>query len=224
MRQCIRLQEECRTRRRTIADAVDVVRQKLGLNEVARATIRIGPLQLPSGDSTALVDVVFPDLGYVVSLPTSAQFKALHGTGPLHKEFEISLLDRAEVYADGSVLLLDGTRLRAVEVRPTYLPYEPSELDYRILRHAIFLTNSAHCYRKLLEGLPPEFKDKFEPHFQDVRALEYSRVRTIRAPLLKVLRGYIEDTDPELKVSNQKIADALATFGVRIPRRRRRAA
>jgi len=57
-----------------------------------------------------------------------------------------------------------------------------------------------------------------------VRALEYSRVRTIRAPLLKVLRGYIEDTDPELKVSNQKIADALATFGVRIPRRRRRAA
>jgi hypothetical protein len=43
-------------------------------------------------------------------------------------------------------------------------------------------------------------------------------------PLLKVLRGYIEDTDPELKVSNQKIADALATFGVRIPRRRRRAA
>ena len=57
-----RLHEQRRTSRRTVADALDVVRQRLGVDEIARAEIQIGPLQLPSGKLTALVDVVFPDL------------------------------------------------------------------------------------------------------------------------------------------------------------------
>jgi hypothetical protein len=56
----------------------------------------------------------------------------------------------------------------------------------------------------------------------DLRALDYSRVRTIQAPPLKVIQGYIEDNDPECKPSIQKIADALAAFGVRVPRPRPR--
>jgi hypothetical protein len=223
MQPSTRLQEEGRTSRRTVADALDVVRQKLGLNEIPRARIEIGPLQLPSGQCTALVDVVFPELGCIVSLPTSARFKALTDTSSQHQQFEIYRLDGAEVCSDGSVRLIDGTRLRAVEVVPTHLPYEPSQLDKRILGHVILLTNSYDCSRILLEGLPKDLQDKFEEDFRKARALDFSRVRTIQAPLLKVIRGYIERKNPELKVSDQKIADALATFGVRVPRRRPRA-
>jgi DNA-directed RNA polymerase specialized sigma54-like protein len=39
---------------------------------------------------------------------------------------------------------------------------------------------------------------------------------------LKAIKAYIETHDPELRVSNQKIADALAKCGVRVPRRRHR--
>lgn len=76
MQPFVRLQEERRTSRRTVADALDVVGQDLAPNEVLRAQIRIGPLRLPSGKCTALVDVVFPDLGYIVH-------PRLPGLGPL---------------------------------------------------------------------------------------------------------------------------------------------
>jgi hypothetical protein len=220
MQHYARLREEGRTKRRSVADALDVVRLELGLDEIRRAEISIGPLQLPNGKSTDLVAIVFPDLGCIVSLPTSDRFRARREANSRPEVFEISALDGAEVYPDGRVQLADGTRLRAVEVVPTYLPYKPSDRDERILRHVISLTNSHYCYRSLREDLPPDFPIPVpEP-----RGLDYSRVWTIKAPPLKVIRAYIEDNDPELKVSNQKIADALATFGVRVPRRRPRTA
>jgi hypothetical protein len=166
-----------------------------------------------------MVDVVFPDLGCTVSLPAATTFQARSGTGSPRKVLEISRLRAAEVCSDGSVQLVDGTRLRGVEVIPTHLPYEPSELDERILHHVIALTQSYHCYRSIREGLPADLQHLVP----DLYALDYGRVRTIKARLLKLIRAYIEKNDPELKVSNQKIADALARCGVRIPRRRPRA-
>ena len=142
-----------------------------------------------------MADVVFPDLGCVVSLPTSAQFRALSETSSRHEEFEVSRLEGAEVCFDGSVLLSDGIRLHAVEVTPTLLPYEPSEREERILRHVISLTKSAYCYRNFREDLPEHLQDQIP----DLWVLDYSRVRMIEAPLLKVIRGYIEDNDPRAK-------------------------
>src|ERR1700693_511122 len=89
MQQYVRLQEEYRTTRRTVADALEVVRLKLCLDEIPRAEITIGPLQLPSGKCTALVSVVFPDLGCIVSLPTSGQLRALSGTSSRQEVFGI---------------------------------------------------------------------------------------------------------------------------------------
>ena len=77
MAQMARLQEERRSSRRAIADVLEVVHQVFGLKETLRGEVRVGPLRLPSGEWTALVDVVFPDLDYRVSLPTSARFQAL---------------------------------------------------------------------------------------------------------------------------------------------------
>jgi hypothetical protein len=215
MPQYARLQEERRTRRRTVADALDIVHQVLGLDETPQGQIRVTPLRLPSGQCTALVDVVFPDLECIVSLPTSARFRALSGTSSQRSVFEIFRLDGAEICPDRTVLLADGTRLRAVEVIPTHLPYEPSELEVQILRHVIDLTRSHHCYRSIREGLP----EHLQHLVPDLRALDYSRVHTIQAPPLKLI-DFVKEHG--LMVSSQKIADALATFGVRVPRRRPR--
>ena len=217
MQPYVRLQEQRRTSRRTIADALEVVRQEFGLDDIGPAHVRIGPLRLPSGQCTALVDVVFSDLGCGVSLPTSSRFKARGGTSSRQQEFEIFRLDGAEICPDGSVLLADRTGWCAVEVVPTLLPYKLSKLDRKILGYVISLTKADYCYRSLREGLP----EHLQQMVPDIRVLDFSRVRMIKAPPLKVIRGYISDRDPDLRVSNQKIADALAMFGVRVPRLRR---
>jgi hypothetical protein len=220
MPQYVRWQEERRTSRRTVADALEAVWQNPAPGEVLRAHIEILPMLLPPGKWTALVDVVFPDLGCIVSLPTSARFRARSATNSEYQEFEICRLDGAEVASEASVLLADGTPLRAVEVVPTHLPYKPSELEERILRHVISLTNSYDCYRSIREGLP----EHLQRQVPDLRALDYSRVRRIQAPPLKRIRAYIEDHDRKLNFSNQKIADTLAMCGIRVPRRRPRRA
>jgi hypothetical protein len=218
MQEYVALQEGGRTKRRTVADALEVVREKLGVDEITRAEVSIHHLPLPSGECTGLVAVLFPDLGCCVTLPTSARFRGLTGTSSQQEVFEISRIDRATVGSDGSVRLVDGTWLRAVEVIPSHMPYELSELEKLILRHVIVLTGSYYCYRSIREGLP----EQLHQQVPDLRALDYSRVRTIRAPSLKVIKGFIEDQNPQLKVSSQKIADALAKCGVRVPRRRPR--
>ena len=213
----VRLQEERRNSRRTIADAFEVVHQVFGIDKI-RAEIQIGLMRLASGKVTGLVDVVFADLGCRVSLPTSARFKTLTDTSSQRQVFEISLLDRADVCSNGSVVIADGTRFRAIEMIPTQLPYETSELEKRILQHVIALTNRYDCYRSIREDVPEHLRDQIP----DIRALDYGRLRTIESPLLKVIGSYIEENDPELKVSSQKIADILAMCGVRVPRRRPR--
>jgi hypothetical protein len=218
MQEYVALQEDGRTKRRTVVDALEVVREKLGVDEITRAEISIHHLQLPSGECTGLVAVLFPDLGCCVTLPTSARFRGLSGTSSQHQLFEISRLDRAKVNSDGSVRLVDGSWLRAVEVIPARLPYELSELEQLILRHVILLTGSYHCYRSIREDLPEDL----EPQVADLRALDYSRVRTIQAPPLKVIRGFIEDANPQVKLSDEKIAHTLEKCGIRIRRRRPR--
>jgi len=210
------LDEAGRTRRRTAADAFEVVRQKLGVGEITRAEIRLAFFALPWGEWTAGVTVLFPDLGRYVALPASARFSARTDL-PQRQTFEIAVLEGAEICSDGSVLLKDGRRLRAVEVMPTPL-HRPSALDERILYYVIALTESWRCCRSIREGVPEEYACSVP----DISVLDYSYVPKIKAPLLKQIRGYIEQRDPQLRVSNQKIADALARCGVRVPRRRPR--
>ena len=62
------LKEDSRDKRRTVADALEVVRQELGGDEIPDAEIRVGPFPLPSGEATAAVVLVCPDLDCCVSL------------------------------------------------------------------------------------------------------------------------------------------------------------
>jgi hypothetical protein len=54
-----RLLEELRKSRRTIADAIEVLRDAGGFSDHDHAEVRIGPLHLSSGDVVSLVDVLF---------------------------------------------------------------------------------------------------------------------------------------------------------------------
>jgi len=230
MQAYVRLEEEGRADRRTVADALEVVLSTLGPDVILRGYIKLRGLKLPSGKATAVVAIVFYDFGCVVSLPTSDRFRARAESNSRYAEFDISNLDGAEVNPDGSVLLIDGTCLHAVEVLPTLLPHSPSELEWRIVRNAMpFINRHPRCYRSMREGLPKDLQDQIP----DVRVLDCSRIRNLRVfkgaargrrPLLKQIRAYIEDRDPQLAVSDQKIADALVKFGIRVPGRRPRVA
>ena len=212
----VRLREEHRTGRRTVADAIEVVGELLGPDDIGSPYIQVGEFELPSGQTLALVDVVFPEFDCRVSLPTSFRFKARSATNACQEEFEISRLDRAQVCPDGSVLLVDGTELRAVEVIPAALPLQPSKLDMIILGYLVSLTKSFNCCRSLREGVPEHLREMVP----DICMPDFSRLREIKAPFLKQIRGHIVDKNPDLSVSNQKIADTLAVAGIRIPRRR----
>ena len=207
------LGEDGRTRRRTIGDALEVVRQQVGLDEIERAEIKIGQLfQLPYGECTAIVVVAFPDLACYVSLPSAGRFSALPETDSQRKMFEICRLDEARVCPDGSVVLGDESRLRAVEVVPTHLKYHLSALEERIFGHVIAITN-ASCFRRIRELLPEHLRDRLP----DFLVPDYSNLHTIQVPPLKVIRAEIAERDPGLQMSNQKIADTLAWCGMRSP-------
>jgi hypothetical protein len=212
------LKEDDRNNRRTVADALEVIRQEFGVDETPGAEISVGPLPLPSGEATAAVVLICPDLDCYVSLPASWWFTAFTERSSRRHRFEIFCLDKAKVGPSGAVVLTDGRSMRGVEMVPTHMPYELSWVEKRILQNVIKLTKSYGCYRNLRDDLP----EHLQPGIPDLWVLDFGRLHTVPRRSLKEIKSHIEDDDPELRVSNQKIADALAKCGVRVPRRRPR--
>ena len=219
--ECRRVAEELRSQRRSIADVLDVVRTFPEFNDLARqapqrpiARVRVEQLQLPSGEWTALIDVIFSALCTIVSLPLASSFEACADGRPKRRRFPISDLDNAEISVDGTALLNDGTHLADVIIkRPTYLPYTWSDIDLQILRSVIAMTGSyRRCTRDLRRGVPRRFWRMLPA----VRLIDYRAVRKIRRPPIKAITQYLRQHAPHLKnVSDQKIADGLGIFGIR---------
>jgi hypothetical protein len=213
-----RLQEEQRTQRRTIADALEVLRQNAGFKGSDRAEIWIGPLQLPSGEVASLVSTFFEspdyDKTFIVALPTSAEFRAKRQGHSDEETFDIFQLEEATFDDSGNVRLRDGTHVRAVEVIPTLLPYDVTELDWRIVHHTVAQIHAEQeCYR-----YPINFLRRRD-------ALDCSALPTLQGkiPPLKVIKDYIENQEPALKrLSQQQISDTLRKFGMRLPKQRPR--
>jgi hypothetical protein len=219
-----RLFEERRKSRRTIADAIDVLRDACGFSDHDHAAIRIGPLHLSSGDAVCLVGVLFEvpfrEKVYIVSLPTSAQFRGTCHGASRQDCFEISRLDGAVVGADATVVLRDGITLHAVEVIPTRILSDPTELDRRIVHFTISMIGAEdRCYWSLRAHLPLALQDTVP----DLRRLDCSKLHGLDIPPLKEIAFQIAQKDKTLrKLSPQKIADALRKFGIRVPKPRPR--
>ena len=225
MRYYERLAEDDRMMRRTIADALEVLREFAGFKATNHAEIRIGLLKLPSSNVVGLVDLEFAapleEKTYSISLPTSAQFHAARTDTSRRGRFDIARLDGAVVNSTGTVLLSDGVKLRAVEVIPARMPLEPSELDWRIVRQAISLMKAEKsCYRSLKSGLPVQFQ-KMAP---DLLFIDCSALPDLQLPMFKIIAGLIQAEYPpeETPPSQQQIADSLRKFGIRVPKPRPR--
>jgi hypothetical protein len=228
------LAEDSRMRRRTIADGLEVLREKAGFGINDHALVRIAQMTLPSAKVVGLVQLWFetPTKTFIVSMPTAIEFKAMPDGASRPETFEIFLLDSATVDYHGHVQLNDGSRLRAVTVIPTLLPLEPSELDWRIV-HATVRAIGAEkrCYRRLTDKAPGRFR-RLRQHsrsrvlrrtLRDQSFLDCRALRGLRTPPLKELIYRLAAANPELKkISGQKISDALRMFGVRIPASRPR--
>ncbi|RXH25796.1 hypothetical protein XH99_02850 [Bradyrhizobium nanningense] len=202
-------QEECENRR-SIADAVNVLHAQAVFDRVRTAEIRAGRLRLPSKQIVGLVGVFVENAAAqttsLVTLPSATNFRARrHGSQEL-EEFDVFRLDGATVDGSCAVELVDGTRLRAVEVIPASLPYKVTELDWRILHHTIAMMNAEQeCYTYPI------------PFAQPTGALDCSKLPALRGkvPPRKEILRYIAKQEPALKrPSRQKIDDTLHKFGM----------
>jgi len=213
------LSDDQRNARRTIADAIDVLCGAVDFGGGGQAKIHVGRLRLASNEVVGLVQLVFEYASkrkeFMVSLPTSTHFTGVREKTAQRECFDIVRLDGAKVDASGNVVLTRGVELHAVELVPALLPRNPSELDWRIVHHTVaIIGKEERCYRSLRKGL----RSRQREMVPDVRFLDCQRLSRLDLPPLKVLAIDIAARDPTLKkLSQQKIADALRKFGVRIP-------
>jgi hypothetical protein len=224
-----RLAEGCRTSRRTVADAVAVLQDYAGFSENDRAEIRIGGLRLPSAEVVGLVQIVFDrpdcDKSYLVSLPTSRLFRGRRLGTRQYDRFNIELLDDAVLDGGSNVRLTDGTLMCAVEVFPARLPLAPTALDWLIVYRTIRFVDAKEngfdpkerCFRLLRNAINDLPIDMIPNLFW----IDCSRLTRLAIPSLDSIATYIASVEPTLRgVSQQKIADTLEKFGMRIPRPR----
>jgi hypothetical protein len=221
-------------RRRTLADAIDFLREHADFAEEDVATVHIGYLPLASGRSAGMVQVRFkqPDSNKwcPVPLPSANYFHCDSAEG--HRDHcDIYLLDRAVINFKCTVTLSDGQTLRAVEIEPARLPLEPSLLDWqivhialeccRISRYATSTEKEVHkrCYRSVREAL--DIGDSVAAKTIPDLILDFNAIKYVWLPSLDAISAHWREKFPGRKPpSRQKIADALADFGIRFPRRK----
>ena len=212
--------------RRTIADVIQILEVNARFCDGDQARVQRGFLILLSGKIVWLALVVFERLDgterYTVPFRAAEHFLAFENDEAAKTKFKVPVLDRATVDYSGMVTLPDGRRLRAVEILPTQMPYELSELDELIIHLTLSMIEGAQsrCYRDIREGLPESAREALP----SLRLLDFSQMTegrgrpALAVPLLKQIRAKFEDTYPTRKPpSEQKISTALAKAGIRIP-------
>ena len=138
---------------------------------------------------------------WIVSLPTSAQFRAICPGSSRRKRFDIARLDEAAVDAEAAVLLTDETKLRAVEMIPTCSLSDPTELDWLILHCTIAIIGAEErCYRSLRHDAPSSIREMVP----DLRFIDCSTLRSLDLPPLKVIASRIAERNWTRRVPSQQ--------------------
>jgi hypothetical protein len=207
-----------RTSRRTIADALDILRAHPRFSERMQAEVRVRPWQLPSGTWTASIQLVCATQGFAVSLPSSTHFYGIRSRAFGPERFEIARLHGAIVDADCNVTLQCGVHLHNVRVVPTFIP---PKLTYDEERIVVWTIRHFHPRKRCF---------RYWPNVQVNRPLrvkgvggrlDYSTLPALKLPSLKQIVNYLRDMPGFGNYSPQTIASALARSGMR-PRRSRR--
>jgi hypothetical protein len=209
--------EEDISNRRSIADALEVLRETAALRDDDVATIEVIGVRLPSGERVGSVQVMFKsdaaDQTDMVGLPAAEYVRARTHESSSAEPLSIFLLQNARVNGAGAVTLADGRSLRAAEILPAPMPYRPSELDWQIIRYVVDIQNAPATFcRDLAYGLPPEL----EYAIPRSEAIDCSGLRQLAVPRLKEIAQCFADHGLK-SPSLQKIAGALRQFGLSDP-------
>lgn len=204
--------------RQSLAEAVGVIRKEAGDHfSGGMATAEMS--RLPNGTEAAVVTVWYATESEVLfyTFPFLSDHFLGRGvaSGAKLDAFEISLLNGAPVFADNSVGLSDGRLVSAVDILAAKIREYPTPLERAIVSSTIeSLGAQESCYRSLKHGVPPQ-QQQFVP---DHSFLDCSRLSGFSVPGLKRIQGYLADHNPAGRSpSQQTIANALQTFGMRIP-------
>lgn len=212
------LAEPDRDSRRTVMDALEVLRNEAGFQDGDRAQFHIGLLRPPSGDKVGLIQLRFDaplrDATSCVSLPAATYFNAIPKDFPARRRFEVERLDQAFVDGWGHIELIDGNQLRALEIEPANLPLNPTDLDWRIVHLTLELIGAKDCYRSLRDDLSPDRRETIP----DICILDVARLSTLNLPPLRDIARYV--VSKYQKVSGQQVANSLRKFGIRHPQKR----
>ena len=193
---------------RSLADALEKLRELDGLSDQETVEIKTYPLELFDGRRTGCVSVVRPrradNSTFIVLMPSSGEFTALTTLGE-RVTYTIDVLDGATSDADGNVELANGQFLHSVVLKPVPF-YEFSETDDKIVRLALkFLQAENQCYRPIEPDLLP-----------GIELLNYALVARIRIERLKPVQHYVLKLLPQLSPS--AVSSALKRAGIRLPR------
>jgi|ERR1044072_2459055 hypothetical protein len=195
---------------RSLADALEKLRELDGFSEGDTVELKTYPLELFDGRRTGPVSVLRPARSgrppFVVLMPSSGEFTALTTIGE-RLTYAIGELHDAVSDAAGNVELANGCLLHGVTLKPVPF-YEFSATEDKIVRLALkFLGAEASCYRPLEPNLLPK-----------VEVLDYALVARIHIERLKPVQQYVLKCLPALSPS--AVSSALKRAGIRLPRSR----
>lgn len=210
---------------RSVADALNGLREAGWIHNGARLQTRIISLNLAGGDVMhfAIVYLLADELDRPVGvrLPTADRFRGCRIESEETETRDIRDLDGATVWSTGVVQTIDGCGFKAVEMIPRHFVRELNALQKLIVYWTIRmlgLTAKDVCYQP-----PDDVRDFLPKGFgkltADLRFLDYGRLPGRPLPPLKAIHRYLGDHNKSLRgVSHQTIADALRVSGLRVPR------
>jgi hypothetical protein len=209
--------------RRTIADALELLRAEANFSDEDHAEISVAPLPITTCAQSVALLFKTNLVTSIVMMPSTEQFQAFRPGESRHQTWDIRHLHKAVVHGAGAVRLTDGTLLKAVEIIVADLPWRLTPLDYLIMKHALAAMGLQEdsFRRSLREGVP----EKYRETVPDLRWWDFAKLAQVRAPAFKIFQRYLERERSSFSVSRQKYFEALTKAGMcdSWPRGRRRA-
>jgi hypothetical protein len=196
---------------RSMADALEVLRNRGALQGTGNIECNVLPMQLPNGGVIGLVSVMGPrqedGRRPVIWMPSAVKFSAI-SMSKVRQTFDIGLLNNAISDQDGNVTLHTGQHVRGVNLIPVPVHYDFDSTQHAIVCHALkLLGKQDECWRPVDERLLP-----------GIKLLDYSTIRNIRVRGRKQLLYDIAKHVPGMSASF--IAKTLSAAGMRGPRSR----
>jgi hypothetical protein len=201
-----------------MADVIDVLRRLPNFAESFEAVVRVTPLHLPSGQRTALVQIVCETQGFAVSLPSAAYFRGIRNPSLGPERFEILRLEGAKVDMAGDVALQCATILHSVQVVPTFLPLKLTKTEERVVAWVI---HRFHPRKRCFRYPPNPRIPRPLRRRAKLGALDYGTLQSLKLPPLKQIEYALRHMKGFGHCSRQTIASALAKSGMRSRRTRR---